>query len=108
MKARLPQGYNESPMKQIQRLQEEMQKKQEALEAKTYEASVGGGAITVSMTGKKELTAVKLKPEVVDPEDIEMLEDLIVAAVNEVIRKAEDESSEVMGELTGGLNIPGF
>ncbi|MBE6871237.1 MAG: YbaB/EbfC family nucleoid-associated protein [Ruminococcaceae bacterium] len=108
MKARLPKGYGESPAKQLQRLQEEMQKNQEMLEAKTYEATAGGGAITVTMTGKKELTSVKLKPEVVDPEDIEMLEDLIIAAVNDVVAQVEEDANETMGALTGGLNIPGL
>ncbi len=90
-------------MKQAQRMQKQMEEKQKEMEDKTWEATAGGGAVTISVSGKKEVVSVKLKPEVVDPEDIEMLEDLIVAAVNEAMRKMEEETSEMMGSITGGL-----
>ena len=90
-------------MKQAQRMQKQMEEKTKELEDKEWEASAGGGAVTVRVSGKKEISSVKLSKEVVDPDDIEMLEDLIVAAANEALRKMEEESSEVMGQLTGGL-----
>ena len=90
-------------MKQAQRMQKQMEEKTKELEDKEYEATVGGGAVTVKVSGKKEITSVKLSKEVVDPDDIEMLEDLIVAATNEALRKMEEESSEAMNSLTGGL-----
>lgn len=91
-------------MKQAQRMQKQMEDKTKELEEKEYEASAGGGAVTVKVSGKKEITSVKLSKEVVDPDDIEMLEDLIVAAANEALRKMEEESSSVMSQLTGGLS----
>lgn len=115
MKARLPQGYGSSSMnpnnmmKQVQKMQEDMQKAQEELEAKEYTASVGGGAVEITMTGKKNVTSVKISPDVVDPDDVEMLEDLIAAAVNEVVAKLEADSSETMGAITGQMpSIPGL
>ncbi len=114
MKARLPQGMGGGPgnmnqmIRQAQKMQEEMAKAQEELNAKEYVTTSGGGMIEVTITGKKELKSVKLKPEVVDPEDIEMLEDLIVAAVNEAIRTAEEDSAKRMERITGGLNVPGM
>ncbi len=90
-------------MKQAQRMQAEMQAQQAALEQKEFTASTGGGAVTVTMTGKHELKSVVLTPEVVDPDDIEMLQDLIVAAVNEVTRQIEAESSAGLSKLTGGM-----
>lgn len=90
-------------MKQAQRMQKQMEEKTKEIEDKEWEATAGGGAVTVKVSGKKEVTSVKLTKEVVDPEDIEMLEDLIVAATNEALRKMEDESSEAMGQITGGL-----
>ena len=90
-------------MKQAQKMQKQMEEKTKELEEKTWEASAGGGAVTVTVSGKKEVTGIKLTPEVVDPDDIEMLEDLIVAATNEAWRKMEEESSEVMNSITGGL-----
>jgi DNA-binding YbaB/EbfC family protein len=96
-------------MKQAQRMQKQMEEKTKELEDKEWEASAGGGAVTVKVSGKKEISSVKLSKEVVDPDDIEMLEDLIVAAANEALRKMEEESSSVMGEVTGGLNgLGGF
>ena len=91
-------------MKQAQRMQKQMEEKTKELEDKTWEASAGGGAVTVTVNGKKEVESVKIAQEVVDPDDVEMLEDLIVAATNEALRTMEDETSEVMGEITGGLS----
>ena len=90
-------------MKQAQRMQRQMEEKQKELEEKQYSASAGGGAVTVTVSGKKEVLSVKLSEEVVDPGDIEMLEDLIVAATNEAFRQAEEDSSQMMTQLTGGL-----
>ncbi len=90
-------------MKQAQKMQKQMEEQQKALEEKEYTATAGGGAVEVTMTGKKVITKVTLKEEVVDPDDIEMLEDLIVAATNEVIRKVEEESAAVMSKLAGGM-----
>lgn len=114
MKARLPQGFGgqnnnmNSVIKQAQKMQEEMEKKQAILDEKTYETTVGGGAITVAINGKKQVTNLTIKPEVVDPEDIEMLQDLIMSGVNEVLRIAEEDSAQQMNAITGGLNIPGM
>ena len=97
-------------MKQAQRMQRQMEEKQKELEEKQYSASAGGGAVTVTVSGKKEVLSVKLSEEVVDPDDIEMLEDLIVAATNEAFRQAEEDSSQMMSQLTGawrsGRRIP--
>lgn len=95
-------------MKQAQKLQKQMEDAQKELETKAFQASVGGGAVTVTVTGKKVLTNVTIKPEVVDADDVEMLEDLVLAAVNEALKKAEDETTSSMGKLTGGLNMPGM
>ena len=90
-------------MKQAQRMQRQMEESQKELEAKEYTAAAGGGAVEVTVTGKKEVTKVKLAAEVVDPDDIEMLEDLIMAATNQALRQAEEESAAAMSKLTGGL-----
>ena len=90
-------------MKQAQKMQKQMEEKTKEIEEKEWEATAGGGAVTVKVSGKKEVLSVKLSKEVVDPEDIEMLEDLIIAATNEALRKMEDESSSVMNSITGGL-----
>lgn len=90
-------------MKQAQKMQKQMEEKTKEIESKEWEATAGGGAVTVKVSGKKEVLSVKLSEEVVDPDDIEMLEDLIVAATNEALRKMEEESSQVMGAITGGL-----
>ena len=99
-------------MKQAQKLQKEfcekMEEMQKNLENSEYEASVGGGAVVVKVSGKKEVTSIKIKEEVVDSDDVEMLEDLVLSAVNEALKKAEEASSNQMGKLTGGLNIPGL
>ena len=90
-------------MKQAQRMQRQMEEKQKELEEKEYEASAGGGAVTVKVSGKKELTSVVLTPEVVDPDDIEMLQDLIIAAVNEAFKKMEEEQEGALNSVAGGL-----
>lgn len=90
-------------MKQAQKMQKQMEEKTKEIEDKEWEATAGGGAVTVRVSGKKEVVSVKLSPEVVDPDDIEMLEDLIVAATNEALRKMEEESQSVMGSIAGGL-----
>ena len=90
-------------MKQAQRMQRQMEETTKELEEKEYSASAGGGAVTVTVSGEKEVLSVKLAEEVVDPDDIEMLEDLIVAATNEALRKVEQENQAVMSKLTGGL-----
>ena len=90
-------------MKQAQRMQRQMEEKSKEMGEKEWEATAGGGAVTVKVSGKKEILSVKLDEEVVDPDDIEMLEDLIVAATNEALRKVEDENASMMQQLTGGL-----
>ena len=96
-------------MKQAQRMQKQMEEKTKEIESKEWEASAGGGAVVVKVSGKKEVVSIKLSEEVVDPDDIEMLQDLIVAATNEALRKMEEESSEVMNQITGGLGgLGGF
>ena len=90
-------------MKQAQRMQRQMEEGQKELETKEFTAAAGGGAVEVTVTGKKEVVKVKLAEEVADPEDIEMLQDLIVAATNEALRKAEEENAAMMNRMTGGL-----
>jgi DNA-binding YbaB/EbfC family protein len=90
-------------MKQAQRMQRQMEESQKELETKEFTAKAGGGAVEVTVTGKKEVTKVKFSQEVVDPDDVEMLEDLVMAATNEALRMAEDANAEVMNKMTGGL-----
>lgn len=90
-------------MKQAQRMQRQMEESQKELETKEFTAKAGGGAVEVTVTGKKEVTKVKLSQEVVDLDDVEMLEDLVMAATNEALRMAEDANAEVMNKMTGGL-----
>ena len=90
-------------MKQAQRMQRQMEESAKELESAEFTAAAGGGAVEVTVTGKKEVTKVKLDPEAVDPDDVEMLEDLIMAATNEALRKAEEASAANMAKLTGGL-----
>ena len=90
-------------MKQAQRMQRQMEEKTKELEEKQYTATAGGGVVEVTVTGKREVTKVKIDPEAVDPDDVEMLEDLIVAATNEALRKCEEESQAQMAKITGGL-----
>ena len=93
-------------MKQVQKMQQDMQKMQAELEAKEYEATAGGGAVTARVSGKKELAGITIDPDAVDPEDVELLQDMIVAAVNEALRTAEHDMNDSMQQLTGGLNLP--
>lgn len=97
-----------SVIKQAQKMQEEMERVQTETEAEQVEAASGGGAVKVVVSGKKELVSIKIDPDAVDPEDVETLEDLIIAAVNEGIKKADDMMAERMGAITGGINIPGL
>ena len=90
-------------MKQAQRMQRQMEEGQKELETKEFSASAGGGAVEVTINGKKEITSIKLAEEIVDPEDIETLQDAIVAAANEALRKADEANAELMGKMTGGL-----
>ena len=97
-------------MKQAQKMQRQMEEQAKEMETKEFTATAGGGAVEVTISGKREVLKVKLDEEVVDPDDIEMLEDLIVAAVNEALRKVEEESGAAMSKLTGGMGggIPGM
>ena len=90
----------------IQQMQEQMNAAQEAVEAQEFSASVGGGVVEARVNGKKEVLSITIKPEAVDPEDVEMLQDMVIAAVNEAIRAAMDDMSASMGKITGGMNLP--
>lgn len=111
MKARLPQNYNKgvgnvnAMIKQAQKMQEEMGRIQEELAETDYTVKVGGGAVELVMTGKKQVKSLTIQPEAVDPEDVEMLQDMVVAAVNEAMRAAEDDAANAMKGLTGGLGL---
>lgn len=112
MKARLPQGYGKQNvndlMARAQQMQEVMQKRQAELEEEIYNVTSGGGMIEISMTGKHQITKLKINPEVVQSDDVEMLEDMLAAAVNEAVRTVDEASDGAMEELTGGMNIPGL
>ena len=115
MKARLPKGYGsgganniQQLARQAQKLQDDMEAASKELETKEHEATAGGGAVKVTVTGKMELTKVEISPEVVDPDDLEMLSDLVMAAANEAIRAAAKEKEDKMETISGGLNIPGM
>ncbi len=114
MKARLPQGYGGGPqnmnamIRQAQKMQELMAEKQEELKTREFKTTAGGGMVEVTMSGAKELKAISIKPEVVDPEDVEMLQDLVVAAVNEAYRQVDEIAGAEMEGITGGLNVPGM
>ncbi|MCL2035750.1 MAG: YbaB/EbfC family nucleoid-associated protein [Oscillospiraceae bacterium] len=115
MKARLPQGYGgggaqnmNAMILKAQKMQEQMKVKQDELNEREFKAASGGGAVEVTMSGKKEMTNIVISPDVVDPDDIEMLGDLIMAAVNEAIRTVDDATSAEMEKITGGLNLPGM
>ncbi|MCC8192524.1 MAG: YbaB/EbfC family nucleoid-associated protein [Ruminococcus sp.] len=114
MKARLPAGMGGGPqnmnqmLKQAQKMQEEITAKQNELEEREFEATVGGGAVEVKMTGAKKLLSIKIKPEAVDPDDVEMLEDLVMSAFNQAIENVEKTSEEEMGKITGGASFPGL
>lgn len=95
-------------MKQVKKMQDEMQKAQEALKEKVVEGSAGGGAVTVKANGHKQVLDIAIKPEVIDPEDAEMLQDLVLAAVNDALRNVDELVNKDMGRFTGGMNIPGL
>ena len=98
-------GINMNMLKQAQKMQADMVKMQEELEKAQYSAAAGGGVVTAVVSGKKELVSLVIEPDAVDPEDVEMLQDMIIAAVNEALRKAESASGEGMAKLTGGMNL---
>ena len=111
MKARIPNQNNMSRnamMERIQKMQEDMANKQAEVEAAEFTASAGGGAVEVKVSGKHEILGITVKPEVVDPDDVEMLEDLLIASLNEAIRKANDTMERAMSAFSAGLNIPGL
>lgn len=114
MKARLPKGMGGGPqnmqamLKQAQKMQEDMQNLQAELDEKEHEVSVGGGAVTVKIKGNREITDLVLSEDIVDPEDIETLQDLVIAAVNEAIKTVEKHNNDEMGKVTAGLNVPGL
>lgn len=111
MKARLPQGYGDSRadmMKQVQKMQDDMAAMQEELAGRTYTAKAGGAMVEATVKGDHTLVEVKFAPEVVDPEDVEMLGDLVVAAVNEAQRMAAEDSEAEMGKITGGIDLAGL
>ncbi|MBQ7320573.1 MAG: YbaB/EbfC family nucleoid-associated protein [Clostridia bacterium] len=114
MKARVPKGMGGGPqnmnamIKQAQKMQADMEEKQEELNAREYEISAGGGVVTVKINGTKEILSIDIKPEIVDPDDIETLSDILVAAVNEAIKRVEETNSAEMAKITGSLNMPGM
>ncbi|GAA0439140.1 YbaB/EbfC family nucleoid-associated protein [Lentibacillus halophilus] len=101
-------GNMNNMMKQMQKMQKKMEKAQEELHEMTFEASSGGGMVTVTANGKKEITDVQISEEVVDPDDLDMLQDLILTATNDVLKQIEDKTNDTMGEFTKGMNIPGM
>ena len=114
MKARLPQGMGGGPqnmqgmMRQVQKMQEQMAELQDDLDAREYTVKAGGGAVTVTINGKKEITALEISPEIVDPDDIETLSDILIAGVNEAIKKVEETNAEEMQKVTGSVSLPGL
>lgn len=104
-----PGGFNRNNMmRQMQKLQKEMEEAQDKVKATVLEASSGGGMVKVTMNGDRELLSVDINPDAVDPEDVEMLQDMILVAVNDVLKQAGDLNEQEMGKLTGGINIPGL
>ena len=114
MKARLPQGRGGGPgnmqsmLRQAQKMQEDMAALQEDLDSRQYEVAAGGGAVKIKINGKLEVSSVELDPDVVDPDEVETLQDILTAAMNEAIRKVNDTNSEEMGKITGSLNMGGL
>ena len=114
MKARLPKGMGGGPqnmqamLRQAQKMQEDIETKKAELDEKEYTVTSGGGMVEITLKGNHEVKTIGLNSEVVDPEDVEMLEDMLVAAFNEAIRQIDEESERELGKLTGGLNIPGL
>ena len=105
----MPGGMNQAAMmKQAQKMQQDMLRMQEEMENKTYSASAGGGMVTATVNGKHQLVSIDVKPEAVDPDDVEMLQDMIIAAVNEAMRAADADAANNMSRLTGGMNLGGL
>lgn len=114
MKARLPQGMGKGPsgqkdmLRQVQKMQEDMEALQEDLANREYDIASGGGVCKIKINGKKEVLSIELSPEIVDPDDLETLEDILVAGVNEAIKRVEETQNTEMSKLTGSLNLPGL
>ena len=114
MRANLPKGMGGGPqnmnsmLRQAQKMQEDMAQLQEELEQREYEVSAGGGVVNVKINGKREVLAINIEPEIVDPDDIETLSDILIAAVNEAIKKVDEVSESEMSKITGQMNIPGL
>ena len=105
----MPGGMNQAAMmKQVQKMQQDMLRMQEELENKTYSASAGGGVVKAEVNGKNEIVSLTIDPEAVDPDDVEMLQDMVIAAVNEALRNAESDKANNMSRMTGGLNLGGL
>ena len=105
----MPGGMNQAAMmKQVQKMQQDMLRMQEELESKTYTASAGGGMVKAEVNGKNEVVSLEINPEAVDPDDVEMLQDMVIAAVNEALRNAESDKANNMSRMTGGLNLGGL
>ena len=114
MRANVPKGMGGGPqnmqamLRQAQKMQEDMAALQEDLDAREYEVKAGGGMVTVNINGKKEILSIDIQPEIVDPDDIETLSDILVAAVNEAIKRVETTNADEMAKISGSMNIPGF
>ena len=113
MRANIPKGMGgpqnmQALLRQVQKTQEEVAAKQDELDAREYDITAGGGVVSVKINGKKEILAIDLKPEIVDPDDIETLSDILIAAINEAIKRVEDTNNEEMGKITGPMNMPGL
>ena len=105
----MPGGMNQAAMmRQAQKMQQDMMRMQEEMENKTYSATAGGGMVTATVNGKHEVLNLEIKPEAVDPDDVEMLQDMVIAAVNEAMRAADTDAANNMSRLTGGLNLGGL
>ena len=101
-------GNMQGMMKKVQKMQAEMLKMQEELKTRTVETTVGGGALTIVANGKKEIESIKINPEAIDPDDVEMLQDMIVSGVNEALRKIDEMTEREMSKITGGMKLPGM
>ena len=114
MKANIPKGMGGGPqnmqamLRQAQKMQEDMAAKQEELNAREYDISAGGGVVKVKINGQREILAIDLQPEIVDPDDIETLSDILVAAVNEAIKRVDDTNNAELNKITGPMNLPGL
>lgn len=95
-------------MRQVKKMQEQMEKAQEELANKTVEGTAGGGVVTATVTGQKKVVSIKIEPEAVDPDDVEMLEDLVLAAITDALNQADELAAQDLGKFTGGMNIPGL